>query len=237
MSPPCQENFPTSYGAIYRSKSGLPDASASAPRLNCYMPARVDIPPDTWIADCWVCDQFGRIDPGLSASPVPVILARSMTASERGGAESLKVSTRIAASRELWLHLLGIGSFPIMPPITGCRCGLSSLNSIELASGGACWLGCELYERLGLGEFWAQRLPDSREGIGWRDPPFPEGDKRQFGYSRDKRPDCVQVALIVTPEGFPLAYEVLAGNTSDKTTLKDFLKKIEDQYGKVSASG
>lgn len=67
------------------------------------------------------------------------------------------------------------------------------------------------------------------------DPPFPEGDKRRHGYSRDKRPDCVQVvvALIVTPEGFPLAYEVLAGNTSDKTTLPEFLKKIEDQYGKA----
>jgi transposase len=66
-------------------------------------------------------------------------------------------------------------------------------------------------------------------------PPFGEGDKRQFGYSRDKRPDCVQVviALIVTPEGFPLAYEVLAGNTSDKATLADFLKKIEAQYGKA----
>ena len=190
---------------------------------------------------------------------------------------------------------------------------------------GACWLGCELYEQLGLDEFWTARLPDSREGTCWRhilqtlvcyrlidpgsewrlhrqwfeqsamgdllgedyslvernalyrsldkllfhksalfdhlsarwkdlfgtkfdvllydltstyfesDPPFPEGDKRQFGYSRDKRPDCVQVviALIVTAEGFPLAYEVLAGNTSDKTTLKDFLRKIEDQYGKA----
>jgi transposase len=67
------------------------------------------------------------------------------------------------------------------------------------------------------------------------DPPFAEGDKRRYGYSRDKRPDCVQVviALIVTPEGFPLAYEVLAGNTSDKTTLADFLKKIEDQYGQA----
>lgn len=67
------------------------------------------------------------------------------------------------------------------------------------------------------------------------DPPFGEGDKRKFGYSRDKRPDCVQVviALIVTPEGFPLAYEVLAGNTSDKTTLRDFLQKIEAQYGKA----
>jgi transposase len=67
------------------------------------------------------------------------------------------------------------------------------------------------------------------------DPPFGEDDKRRHGYSRDKRPDCVQVviALIVTPEGFPLAYEVLAGNTSDKTTLADFLKKIEEQYGRA----
>src|SRR6202011_3799399 len=67
------------------------------------------------------------------------------------------------------------------------------------------------------------------------DPPIGEADKRKFGHSRDKRSDCVQVviALIVTPEGFPLAYEVLAGNTSDKTTLRDFLKKIEAQYGKA----
>ena len=67
------------------------------------------------------------------------------------------------------------------------------------------------------------------------DPPFPQEDKRRYGYSRDKRPDCVQVviALIVTPEGFPLAYEVLAGNTSDKTTLAQFLKKIEEQYGQA----
>lgn len=67
------------------------------------------------------------------------------------------------------------------------------------------------------------------------DPPFPEGDKRRHGYSRDKRFDCVQVviALIVTPEGFPLAYEVMAGNTADNTTLRGFLKKIEQQYGKA----
>ena len=66
-------------------------------------------------------------------------------------------------------------------------------------------------------------------------PPADEKDKRKFGYSRDKRPDCVQVviALIVTPEGFPLAYEVLPGNTSDKTTLRQFLRKIETQYGKA----
>jgi len=67
------------------------------------------------------------------------------------------------------------------------------------------------------------------------DPPEEEKDKRRFGYSRDKRSDCVQVviALIVTPQGFPLAYEVLAGNTADNTTLRAFLQKIEAQYGKA----
>jgi len=65
------------------------------------------------------------------------------------------------------------------------------------------------------------------------DPPFPEGDPRRHGYSRDHRPDCVQVvlALIVTPEGFPLAYEVLPGNTTDNTTLPAFLAQIEARYG------
>jgi hypothetical protein len=66
-------------------------------------------------------------------------------------------------------------------------------------------------------------------------PPFGDDDKRRFGYSRDKRPDCVQVviALVVTPEGLPLAYEVLPGNTADSTTLRDFLDRIERQYGKA----
>jgi hypothetical protein len=66
-------------------------------------------------------------------------------------------------------------------------------------------------------------------------PPFADDDKRKHGYSRDKRSDCVQViiALIVTPEGFPLAYEVMAGNTADNTTLRGFLKKIEEQYGRA----
>jgi transposase len=190
---------------------------------------------------------------------------------------------------------------------------------------GACWLTCELYEQLGLDRFWAQRLPDSREGTCWRHilqtlvcyrlidpgsewrlhrlwfeqsamadllgadyalaeknalyrcldkllvhktalfshlrerwqdlfaarfdvllydltstyfespPPDDEEDKRRHGYSRDKRSDCVQVviALIVTPEGFPLAYEVLPGNTADCTTLRAFLARIEAQYGKA----
>jgi hypothetical protein len=63
----------------------------------------------------------------------------------------------------------------------------------------------------------------------------PEGDKRRHGYSRDKRPDCPQVviALVVTPDGLPLAYEVLPGNTADCTTLRMFLAKIEQQYGRA----
>ncbi len=190
---------------------------------------------------------------------------------------------------------------------------------------GACWLATELYEKLELDRFWAEKLPPSRKGTRWdlvlqtlvtyrlvdpgsewklhrqwfeatamadllgedfslaeshklyecldlllahkqalfdhltarwkdlfnakfdvllydltstyceSDPPFGPEDKRKFGYSRDKRPDCVQVviALVVTPEGFPLGYEVMAGNTSDKTTLPAILKKVEEQYGKA----
>ena len=40
------------------------------------------------------------------------------------------------------------------------------------------------------------------------------------------------IALVVTTDGLPLAYEVMKGNTSDRTTLPGFLKKIEEQYGK-----
>ena len=67
------------------------------------------------------------------------------------------------------------------------------------------------------------------------DPPLDEDDKRRHGYSRDHRGDCVQIviALIVTPEGLPLAYEVLPGNTNDSTTLRSFLARIEAQYGKA----
>jgi hypothetical protein len=190
---------------------------------------------------------------------------------------------------------------------------------------GACWLACQLYEQLALDQFWATRLPNSREGTCWRHilqtlvsyrlidpgsewrlhrhwfehsamadllgedvalveknalyrcldkllahkaalfshlqqrwqdlfgaqfevllydltstyfeapPPEDEADKRRHGYSRDKRSDCVQVviALVVTPDGFPLAYEVLPGNTADTATLRSFLAQIEAQYGKA----
>lgn len=65
------------------------------------------------------------------------------------------------------------------------------------------------------------------------DVPEDLNDPRRFGHSRDRRSDCVQVviALVVTPEGLPLAYEMLPGNTSDKTTLRDMLKKVRSRHG------
>lgn len=65
--------------------------------------------------------------------------------------------------------------------------------------------------------------------------PTDENDPRRFGYSRDKRSDCVQVvvALVVTPEGLPLAYEMFPGNTADKTTLRGMLATIRRRYGEA----
>lgn len=67
------------------------------------------------------------------------------------------------------------------------------------------------------------------------DAPEAPPDPRRFGYSRDKRSDCVQVivALVVTPEGLPLAYEMFPGNTADKTTLRDMLALIQQRYGQA----
>jgi hypothetical protein len=213
----------------------------------------------------------------------------------------------------------------IVPDASIVRLKLAQLRLERPRQWGACWLTLQLWQQLGLDEFWGERLAPSRKGtrfdqvlfvlvayrllspgsewrlhrhwfehsaladllgadaaladihtlydchdrliehkqavfdhlVGrWRDlfnvsfdvllydltstyfesdPPVDDEDKRRHGYSRDHRPDCVQVviALVVTPEGFPLAYEVLAGNTADSSTLKDFLERIERQYGKA----
>jgi transposase len=62
-----------------------------------------------------------------------------------------------------------------------------------------------------------------------------QNPKARRGYSRDGRPDCLQlvIALVITPDGFPLAYEVLNGNTSDRTTLRTFMSQLESTYGKA----
>jgi transposase len=55
------------------------------------------------------------------------------------------------------------------------------------------------------------------------------------GYSRDGRPDCVQVCigLVVSREGFPLAFEVFDGNRPDVTTLEEMVERMEDKYGRA----
>ncbi len=60
-------------------------------------------------------------------------------------------------------------------------------------------------------------------------------EKAARGYSRDHRPDCKQVniGLVVTPEGLPIGYEVLAGNTADVTTVEDMVEMMEAKYGQA----
>ena len=62
---------------------------------------------------------------------------------------------------------------------------------------------------------------------------------RRRGYSRDHRPDCVQVniALVVTREGMPLGYEIFAGNTTDVTTVQEIVSRWSSASGKPSACG
>ena len=53
------------------------------------------------------------------------------------------------------------------------------------------------------------------------------------GYSRDGRPDCLQVCigLIVTPEGLPIAYEIFEGNRGDSTTVEEIIEQLRTKYG------
>ena len=64
-----------------------------------------------------------------------------------------------------------------------------------------------------------------------------ESELQRYGYSRDKRGDCLQVvvALVLTPDGFPLAYEVMPGNTNDRETQMPFIKKLEAKYGRIGS--
>jgi transposase len=240
----------------------------------------------------------------------------------RRSIEVLDEGTRVARTLALFPEDRCEG---VVPDESIVRLKLGQLRLERPRQWGACWLTLQLWQQLGLDEFWSERLRPSRKGtrfdqvlfvlvayrllspgsewrlhrhwfehsaladllgadaaladihtlyachdrllehkqavfdhlVGrWRDlfnvsfdvllydltstyfesdPPADDEDKRRHGYSRDHRPDCVQVviALVVTPEGLPLAYEVLAGNTRDCTTLKDFLARIERQYGKA----
>jgi hypothetical protein len=66
-----------------------------------------------------------------------------------------------------------------------------------------------------------------------------QNPKAKRGYSRDGWPDCLQlvIALVVTPDGFPLAYEVLNGNTADCSTLRDSVEvKLYEYWPKAAAA-
>lgn len=207
--------------------------------------------------------------------------------------------------------------------LDGVRVKLKEMELRRPRAFGNYWLGCELWQQLGLSEFWEARLERGREEVPWAKvlellvvsrlvapgsefrlhrqgfdqsamgdllgtgfavaekdrlyrcldrivehktalfnhlrqrwqdlfqarfdvllydltSTYIEGEgeeipKAKYGYSRDHRFDCRQVVigLVVTPEGFPLAYEVMEGNTSDRTTLRGFLDKIEAQYGQA----
>jgi transposase len=200
---------------------------------------------------------------------------------------------------------------------------LSGLELRRARPFGNCWLASELWDQLGLDEFWRGRLMGGREAVSWEkvlrllvvnrllepgsefrlhrhwfvesgmdvllEEDFTVADKDRLyrcldrilehktelfvwlrqkwaelfaadfevllydltstyfegemegnekarrGYSRDHRPDCLQVviALVVTPDGFPLAYEVMNGNTTEQKTLEPFLERIERTYGKA----
>lgn len=213
---------------------------------------------------------------------------------------------------------------PVPPDaVAAVQVKLSEMELRRPRAFGNCWLGCKIWEELGLNRFWTEHLAPGREEVPWEkvlqllvvnrliDPgsefrvhrqwfdqsamdellgedfvvaeknrlyrcldrllphkqelfvylkerwrnmfnarfdvllydltstyfegQAEENSKAKRGYSRDGRPDCLQVviALIVTSDGFPLAYEVMDGNTSDRTTLRGFLQKIEATYGKA----
>lgn len=56
------------------------------------------------------------------------------------------------------------------------------------------------------------------------------------GYSRDSRPDCLQVCigLVVTTDGIPLGYEVFDGTTHDSTTVETIVQAMEAKYGRAN---
>ena len=200
---------------------------------------------------------------------------------------------------------------------------LSGLELHRARAFGNCWLANELWQQLGVQEFWEERLGQGHEGVSWEkvlrllainrwlepgsefrvhrhwfvesamdillesdfavaekdrlyrcwdrilahkqalfvwlrqkwaelfaadfevllydltstyfEGAMAENAKAQRGYSRDHRPDCLQVviALVITPDGFPLAYEVMDGNTAEPGTLRQFLDHIEQTYGKA----
>lgn len=72
---------------------------------------------------------------------------------------------------------------------------------------GNCWLACELWQQLGLDEFWQQRLPEAREAVSWEKVlRSPHGfgkvarlDHRTFGHHAGMRNGVFQFPNVSRP--------------------------------------
>ena len=263
-----------------------------------------------------------RVANGKTVQRTVLYLGEITSSQEDTWRKTLEVFDQDTGKREQKL-LFADGAETAECDIDSIKVKLSRMQLCRPRSFGDCWLACELWQRLGLDEFWADRLDTLRSDISWakvlkllvvnrlihprsefyihrqwfdktamdellntdyriaaKDRLYrcldrilkhkedlckhlksewedmfglefdvllydltstyfeglcEQNPKAKFGYSRDKRSDCRQVviALVVTPEGFPIGYEVLPGNTLDKTTLRFFLRKIESIYGKA----
>ena len=270
----------------------------------------------------WSVEESRRLASGRVAQRRVLYLGEINDSQQAGWRKTLEVFDE-AEQRARTLSLFPEDREIPADALEGVQVQLKAMELRRARAFGNYWLGCQLWERLGLREFWEARLGRGREevpwskvlellvvsrlvspgsefrlhrqgfdqsamgdllgtGFGvaqkdrlyrcldrivehkvalfdhlrqrWQDlfqarfevllydltSTYVEGEggeipKAKYGYSRDQRFDCRQVviALVVTPEGFPLAYEVMEGNTSDRTTLRGFLAKIEAQYGRA----
>ena len=270
----------------------------------------------------WSVEESRRLPSGRVAQRRVLYLGEINDSQEAAWRKTLEVFDE-AEKRARTLSLFPEDRAIPADALDGVRVKLKEMELRRARAFGNYWLGCVLWERLGLGEFWEARLGRGREEVPWSKvlellvvsrlvapgsefrlhrqgfdqsamgdllgtgfavaekdrlyrcldrilehkaalfehlrqrwqelfqarfdvllydltSTYVEGEgeefpKAKYGYSRDQRFDCRQVviALVITPEGFPLAYEVMEGNTSDRTTLRGFLAKIEAQYGRA----
>src|SRR6266545_4036565 len=138
----------------------------------------------------------------------------------------------------------------LLPDASIVRLKLTQVRLCRPRQWGACWLALTLWRELRLDRFWAQRLAASRKGTRWDAvlfvlvtyrllAPGSEWRLHREWFDRSALADLLgaDIALIVTPEGLPLAYEVLPGNTADNTTLRGFLIASSASTARRAASG
>jgi hypothetical protein len=145
---------------------------------------------------------------------------------------SIEVIEQKGETRQYRLFTDREGAAPAEAPDV-CEVVFSSLSVRRPREFGACWLGSRLWQDL-FGAKCDLLLYDLTST-------YFEGQAGEIpiarrGYSRDHRPDALQIilALVVTEEGFPLSYEVFEGNRADVTTLEEILDSVERKHGALS---